>query len=95
MELPLLNANLAEWQSKGIGVLSVNLTDNAEAVQKVWKEETLSVPVLLNGEGVASLFGVFAIPTTVLLDTNGKVLDTIVGVDMHALDTVLQNAVGK
>jgi thiol-disulfide isomerase/thioredoxin len=95
MELPLLNANLAEWQSKGIGVLSVNLTDQAEAVQKVWKEEKLSVPVLLKGEGVASLFGVFAIPTTVLLDTNGKVLDTIVGVDMHTLDTVLQNAVGK
>ena len=95
MELPLLNARLAEWKARGIGVLTVNLSDRAEAVQQVWKDDGLSLPAVLKGEGIASLYGVFALPTTFLLDSNGKVLDTIVGADMQELQNVLEKTVGK
>lgn len=94
-ELPLFNARLAEWKAKGIGVLTVNLSDRAEAVRQVWREDGLSLPVVLKGEGIASRYGVFAIPTTFLLDANGKVLDTIVGVDMQELQNALERTVGK
>ena len=94
-ELPEFNARLADWKARGIGVLTVNLYDKADEVQAVWKAEGLHLPVVLKGDGTAGLYGVFGLPTTFVVDANGKLLDTIVGVDLKELQNTLDRAVGK
>jgi thiol-disulfide isomerase/thioredoxin len=94
-ELAELNALIAEWKTRGIGILTVNLSDTAEDVRKIWNEEGFNMPVLLRGDTVSGLLGLFAIPTTFVLDRKGRVLDTIVGVDMKELKEVVEGAANK
>ena len=54
---------------------AVNLQEEASPVQKFLSDRGVELPVLLDAKGeVATLYGVRAIPTTVVVNAEGKVV---------------------
>jgi peroxiredoxin len=61
-------------------MVALNLQERASVVKKFVREFELSFAVLLDSDGKAkALFGVGTIPTTFILDKEGKVIGTAVG----------------
>ena len=53
---------------------AVNLQEDAQPVQKFMAERKVELPVVLDTQGAAAnLYGVRAIPTTVVVDRDGKI----------------------
>ena len=53
---------------------AVNLQEDAQPVQKFMAERKVELPVMLDTQGAAAnLYGVRAIPTTVVVDRDGKI----------------------
>lgn len=66
-------------QAEGVEVLAVAV-DRAGDVEVFLERQPIVCPVLLDEESdVAKQFGINALPTTVLLDSSGKILHTHVG----------------
>ncbi|RMH54193.1 MAG: TlpA family protein disulfide reductase, partial [Deinococcus-Thermus bacterium] len=68
-EMPLL----AEYQEKGYPIVLLNVGESTSAVQAFMGHNGLSVRVFLDPGGLQRAFGVSGLPTTLLLDAEGKV----------------------
>ena len=91
-ELPHLNKLLTEMRNKGFDILSINVTDNADTVGKVWKSGGFSMKVLLKGDDVANKYKVSGIPTNYLVGSDGKILAAYVGFDEAGIRQTLAKA---
>ncbi len=76
VELPSIVRLREAYSAKGFEVLLINVDENPQAViPKVLNKMGIKFPVYWDeGQKLAELFGVEAIPLTVLLDENRKVL---------------------
>lgn len=54
--------------------------DTVEAMQAFMARGGWSFPVVMAADELAFSYGISAIPTTVLIDSDGRIVDTIVGV---------------
>ena len=71
-ELPRLSE---AFGGRGLVIYAVNQQDSTTAVQNFLKGVSVSVPVLMDTEGVAgNLYGVTGIPKIVLIDRSGTVV---------------------
>ena len=72
-EIPDLTAFHAEHKDS-MDFYAVNLQEDVQTVQKFMTERKADLPVVLDMQGTAAnLYGVRAIPTTVVVDAEGKV----------------------
>jgi peroxiredoxin len=79
-EMPSLERLHQELLPRGLVVLAINLRESAAEVVRFTSELGLSFPVLLDEDGqVATRYRVRALPTTVLIDRQGRVLGRAVG----------------
>ena len=79
IELFELSEEYETLRAQGIEVLAVAV-DLAENVETFLEGQTVECPVLLDETSrIAKQFGVNALPTTVLVDSTGKVIDIHVG----------------
>ncbi len=84
-------------KDKGIVILGVNLTSAERtpgSVPQFLKDYNISYPVLMDetGEVGDRKYGVTAIPTTYILDSNGKITEVITGpMTYKAMETVTKN----
>jgi peroxiredoxin len=82
--LPALDALYRELHAAGLEVVAVNRdspTTRAEVVRRFMTEHALSLPVAVDALGTAAAaYRVSRLPTTYVLDRNGVVADTWVGV---------------
>jgi peroxiredoxin len=70
--------------ASGVKVVAVNLEEGPDEIQKVLKRLKLELPVALDRDGaVAGKYGVSAIPQTVIIDPQGKVIRHFVGGSGH------------
>jgi thiol-disulfide isomerase/thioredoxin len=70
--------------ASGVKVVAVNLEEGPDEIQKLLKRLKLELPVALDRDGaVASKYGVSAIPQTVIIDPEGKVIRHFVGGSSH------------
>jgi thiol-disulfide isomerase/thioredoxin len=68
----------------GIKVVAVNLEEAPEQIQKLLKRLKLDLPVALDRDGaIAARYGVSAIPQTIIIDREGKVVRHFVGGGAH------------
>ena len=76
VEMPSIVKLWKDYHSKGFEVLAVDLDENPAAVApKALARLGMEFPVLTDPEGkMGELFDVHAIPLTVILDRNGKIL---------------------
>ncbi len=79
-EMPAMEQLYQEFRGDGLVVAAVNFQDAPEAVQAFRKELRLTFPVALDRQGtVASAYGVRALPTTYLVDREGRIIGQSIG----------------
>jgi len=61
------------------GVLAVAVSDNESAVRDFLAQGGYTFPVMVGGDDIAAQYGVRAIPTTFVIDPQGRIVKTIVG----------------
>ena len=77
-ELPQLQEFAAKHQN--VSVVAVNLGDKLDSVAAYADEIGLTMPVVIDSEGrISSALGVTSVPSTIVIDSHGKVIATHVG----------------
>lgn len=81
-ELPNVKANYEKYASKGFEVISISIDSDPKAWQKALDDEKMKWPNFNDNE-VATLYKVIAVPTTYLIDGEGKLIaDNLRGEDL-------------
>jgi cytochrome c-type biogenesis protein len=78
-EIPGLNEMQGALASRGLRVVGVTTSDSAELVREYQKEVRQDYTVALGDEGVASKYAVGVLPTTFIIDREGRVRQKIIG----------------
>ena len=79
--MPALETLARELGPRGLAVVGVNYKESKREVQAFVQEQKLGFPVLLDDAGqVAKRYQVFALPVTVLVDRQGMVAGTVLGI---------------
>ncbi|MCM3869508.1 MAG: redoxin domain-containing protein [Pyrinomonadaceae bacterium] len=78
-EIPELNSMHRDLQSRGLSVVGVSTYDGADGVRNFWKDNKQDYTVLLGDRGVESTFEVVGLPTTFILDREGRIRAKIIG----------------
>ncbi len=78
-EIPELNNMHRDLEARGLSVVGVSTYDGAEGVRDFWKDIKQDYPVLLGDSNVASKFAVGPLPTTFILDREGRIRAKIIG----------------
>jgi len=69
-----------DYQDKGLAVIGMNVDKGeGEKVRRFVQSVEIPYPILFASEEVARSYGVTALPTTVLIDREGKIREKIVG----------------
>jgi len=80
IEMPSMQKLYDEFHDDGLEVVAVNIGERQKTVVKFLEENNLTFPVLLDETNmVAGIYGARNIPTTYIIDRNGKILSMIVG----------------
>lgn len=79
-EMPYINKALKEGRIKGVTVLGVDDQESAVTVSTFLEKNGLDIPVVLDQKGVVTnAYNIGPIPTTFLIDKNGRIVKKIVG----------------
>jgi len=79
-EMPYMERQYQYYKNHGVEVLAVNVGESNIAVENFAKEYGLTFPILLDKKlEVLNAYGVDPLPTTFLIDKNGKVVKIITG----------------
>jgi len=92
--MPALEGLHKKYKAQGFAIVGISMDDDADAVKKFLAKKKLAYPVVLSTvkKTDAALGGVEALPTSILLDESGDVLEVLVGaVDLPELDKSIQS----
>ncbi len=79
-EMPLLDQIYQRFQRLGFTLLGVNVEQENRLIDRFLAEVPVSFPILLDTqEEVGALYGVAAMPTTILVDRSGQLRDHFFG----------------
>lgn len=79
-EIPVLNAMQHELESRGLKILGASLEDNVADIESYQKEvRKFEYQVLVGGSDAKARFGGTVLPTTYLIDRDGRIRQKIVG----------------
>ncbi|HEX8476426.1 MAG TPA: cytochrome c biogenesis protein/redoxin [Pyrinomonadaceae bacterium] len=78
-EIPALNEMNRELQGRGFRVVGVSTHDDAEGVREYQKDIKQDYTVVLGDDAVATAFAVVPLPTTFIIDREGRIRQTIIG----------------
>ncbi|HEU4480173.1 MAG TPA: cytochrome c biogenesis protein/redoxin [Pyrinomonadaceae bacterium] len=78
-EIPELNNMHRDLETRGLSVVGVSTYDGADGVRNFWKDIKQDYQVVLGDQSVESQFAVSALPTTFILDREGRIRAKIIG----------------
>ncbi|HVF57534.1 MAG TPA: cytochrome c biogenesis protein/redoxin [Pyrinomonadaceae bacterium] len=78
-EIPTLSAMNRELEGRGFTVVGVTTHDTADLVNEYQKDTKQDYKVLLGGSDAASAYAVGVLPTTFIIDREGRVRQKIIG----------------
>src|SRR5688572_21045665 len=78
-EIPELNTMHRDLEWRGLSVVGVSTYDGADGVRDFWKDIKQDYTVLLGDRGVESSVAVAVLPTTFILDREGRIRARVVG----------------
>lgn len=78
-EMPLFEKVYKKYKDKGFEILAVSTDSSVEPVKKFVEEFNVSFPVLLDDGKVSSLYSIQGLPTSFLIDREGKVVKVRLG----------------
>ena len=68
-----------DLEARGLSVVGVSTYDGVDGVKNFWKDIKQDYPVLLGDQNVEAKFAVSALPTTFILDREGRIRAKIIG----------------
>ncbi|MFQ3620279.1 MAG: TlpA disulfide reductase family protein [Spirochaetales bacterium] len=79
-EMPSMETLHKRYENKSFKLLAVNLQEELPVVQAFLKQNPYTFTILMDPKGnTAPLYGIRGIPTTFIINENGKLLGAIVG----------------
>lgn len=79
-EMPYMNNVFKEYQAEGVEILAINVGEAELRVNDFIDKYGLDFPILYDRGGtVTSLYNFIPLPTTFLIDEDGKIVDIISG----------------
>jgi peroxiredoxin len=80
-EIPSLNKIYEKYKGKGLVVLGILADRKKEAAMKILTQAGVTYPVLFDTSGGVFIkrYTVIALPTTVVIDRNGLIVERIIG----------------
>ncbi|MDR2143927.1 MAG: TlpA family protein disulfide reductase [Treponema sp.] len=79
-EMPSMEKLYQRFKDKGLEILAVNIQEQKTDVEVFMRRNKLSFPVVLDEDGrIARQYGVMGIPTSYVLDRQGRVILRLVG----------------
>ncbi|MGP7815643.1 thiol-disulfide oxidoreductase ResA [Niallia sp. 01092] len=79
-EMPYMEKQYNHYKNLGVEILAINVAESDVAIEAFVKRHNLSFPVLKDKDrAVTEAYDITPIPTTFLIDKNGKVLRVITG----------------
>ncbi len=78
-EIPALGELNRDLQPRGFAVVGLSTSDSADLVKEFQKQVKMDYAVALGDEGVAAKYKVGVLPTTFILDREGRIRHTIIG----------------
>ena len=79
-EMPSMETLYNRYRDRGLEILAVNSGESQSQVNTFMKEYGLSFPVVLDSDSrVSQTYGIQGIPTTFLIDRQGKIILRVVG----------------
>jgi thiol-disulfide isomerase/thioredoxin len=80
IEMPSLEKLHQKFKNRDFAMVTINLQESANQVRNFFKEYKLSFTALLDTAGeVGAMFGLYQIPTTYILDKEGRIIGKAVG----------------
>jgi len=80
VEMPSMETLYQRFNAQGLEILAVDIGENASTVQQFIRSAGYTFPVLLDSANrVSSVYGIEAIPTTYIIDREGKIIGRVVG----------------
>lgn len=87
--MPMTEEIVLGFADQQVELVAVNLEEQAATIKSVLERHKLKVPVVLDRDGsVAARYSVTAIPQTVLIDREGKIVRLFVGGGKNAADAL-------
>jgi len=78
-EMPLFVRVYKSYRDKGFEILAISTDSSLDPVKKFVKEFRINFPVLYDDKNVVSLYGIQGLPTSFLIDREGKVVKVRLG----------------
>ncbi|MBO9128295.1 thiol-disulfide oxidoreductase ResA [Bacillus sp. 165] len=79
-EMPYMNELYDEYKAKGVEIVALDADETNLAVKNFIHQYNLKFPIAIDkGQGVLNTYGVGPLPTTFLIDKDGKVVKQITG----------------
>ena len=89
--MPSIQKIHEHFKDKPVSIIGVNTwEDKPTAAADYMKKKAFTYACLLNGDDLATAYGISGIPTLVLIDANGKVLDISVGFNPAEEDALIK-----
>jgi peroxiredoxin len=99
-EMPLVEEKYRQYHEAGLEVLALNVRQDRDTAARFARDVGVTYPVLLDRDGsTAEAYGVIGLPTSFLLDREGRVMEEVIG-DMtrrslsELLDPLFEGAEG-
>jgi len=99
-EMPSMNALYSKYREKGLEIIAVNIMEKEADVIAFMENNKLSFPAYLDTDGaVSNSYGIQSIPSSFLIDREGKIVVRLVGSidwdahEIHAAIDQLLNSV--
>ncbi|KWU59986.1 thiol-disulfide oxidoreductase ResA [Priestia megaterium] len=79
-EMPYMERQYSHFKDPNVEILAVNIEESDIAIKSFVNRHGLTFPILKDRDGtVTEAYGITPIPTTFLIDKNGKILKVITG----------------
>ena len=96
-EIPHLNELYSELKGKGLEIVGISMdTDGTDGVKDFAREFRIQYPIVMGNEKVAESFGgIIGLPTTFIIDRNGRIAKKYIGLPLAAdMARVVKDLVG-
>jgi peroxiredoxin len=73
VSIPVLNRLYTKYKNSNVKIISINILDKTESIERFVKKNKIEYPVLVDGKDVSKSFRVSGYPTFYLVDKQGRV----------------------
>ena len=80
IEMPSMETLYRRFSAQGLEILAVDLGEDASLVRQFIRNAGYTFPVMFDSDNrVSSVYGIEAIPTTYIIDREGKIVGRVIG----------------